>query len=39
MLGVHFGAIVPKTQTNQNQISQRNTLLNESPFKAKWLAQ
>lgn len=25
MAGVYFGAMVPKTQTNQNQISQKRT--------------
>lgn len=32
MSGVDFGPIVPKTQTNQKQISQRKTPLKESPF-------
>ena len=39
MFGVYFGAMLTKTQTNQNQISQRKTLQKESPFKVKWLAQ
>lgn len=36
MSRVHFGAVVPKTQTNENQISQRKTLLKES-LQGNWL--
>ena len=39
MSGVHFKAMVPKTQTNQNQGSQRKTPLKESLFQANWLIQ
>ena len=35
MSGVLSGAMVPKIQTNQNQISQRQTLLKGSSFKTK----
>ena len=38
MSGVHFGAMVSKTQTNQNQLSQRKTPLKESPFWADLLS-
>ena len=34
MFGAYYGAIVPETQT-----SQKKTLLRESPFDAKCLAQ
>ena len=33
MSGVHFGAMVPKTQTDQIQVSQRKLPLKESPLK------
>lgn len=32
-VGSARGAMVPKTQTNQNQISQRKTVLKESPLE------
>ena len=39
MFRVHFRAMFPKIQTNQNQVSQRKTPPKESPLSVKGLAQ
>ena len=37
MSGMYFRAMIPKAQANQNQVSQRKTLLKEYIFKPSGL--